>query len=236
MPADLERSFKARIKRDNQQFAIKSIYLPNPVFSESPRICVVAMEPAVRQSQVDGLPHDKKKQSFMNFLATVQDFILHYCLYLRCGKSFEYYITDISKGAMTLRDARKKRDERYKGWIPLLRRELSAFGNPPLVSFGSRPLSILRQEYGSEHVEYLMHHSLNNAWRFRRVYGGHPHRPRPPHLGRAIRDFSYDLLQMLPYSQQLRESVFSLKFDDVLKPWHQGMFFYYADRLEEFKL
>src|SRR5947209_697167 len=97
---DLNALFKAQVDRDNQQFGIESVYLPNPIFTKTPKYCLVAMEPSLGGMTVEAF-RARVEQGFKNFLYYECDFILHYCAHnYLCRETYNYLITDISKGAM----------------------------------------------------------------------------------------------------------------------------------------
>jgi hypothetical protein len=66
-----------------------------------------------------------------NFLFSIEDFILHFCVrrYL-CGPAERYHITDFSKGAMLVDRAHLARIQRYDRWYPLLQEEIDLCANP----------------------------------------------------------------------------------------------------------
>ena len=66
-----------------------------------------------------------------NFSQSIEDFILHYCVreYL-CEGAETYYLTDLSKGAMSVKDAGKDPLPRYYRWYPLLEEELRLVTKP----------------------------------------------------------------------------------------------------------
>lgn len=65
-----------------------------------------------------------------NFLSSIEDFILHFSIrrYL-CKPGQRYHVTDVSKGAMLVRDAAKDRERRYFRWYPLLVEEIDLIAN-----------------------------------------------------------------------------------------------------------
>jgi hypothetical protein len=69
---------------------------------------------------------------FRNFLLSIYDFILHYSIrtYLCRRQGETYHITDISKGAMLVRDAQDDREARWDRWYPSLRAEIKLTKKP----------------------------------------------------------------------------------------------------------
>src|SRR5208337_1287438 len=70
---------------------------------------------------------------------SMEDFILHFCArrYL-CKPQERYHITDLSKGAMHVKQAGLLRMERYDRWYPLLLEEIDlvAYPNAGIVTVG----------------------------------------------------------------------------------------------------
>ncbi|MGH9941059.1 MAG: hypothetical protein ACRD9R_01725, partial [Pyrinomonadaceae bacterium] len=127
---ELQKLFKARVELDNAQFGIKSLYLPNPIFTPTQKYCLIAMEP----SWVD---QDRISRGFKNFVGGEGDSILQDCAYtFLCHDSFDYHITDISKGAVRTEEAKVKRNIRRANWLSLLKQELEFFGNPSVITIG----------------------------------------------------------------------------------------------------
>lgn len=73
----------------------------------------------------------KIEAGYRNFLFSVEDFILHFCIrrYL-CGPEEQYHITDLSKGAMLVDRAGLARVERYDRWYGLLQEEIDLVATP----------------------------------------------------------------------------------------------------------
>ncbi|MDR7549436.1 MAG: hypothetical protein QN131_05770 [Armatimonadota bacterium] len=64
-------------------------------------------------------------RGFRNFLLSIYDFIMHYSIREFLCKSGEtYHVTDISKGAMPVQDAKKDRERRWRAWYPSLLKEI----------------------------------------------------------------------------------------------------------------
>ncbi|AGG08456.1 hypothetical protein SDC9_07176 [bioreactor metagenome] len=133
----LEHEFKNQVQKDSAE--LKSIYLPNPIIPEEPVDYVfVGMEPSLGswtegKSDDDRLKiaQDKIDRGFRNFECSIEDFSIHYCIrnYL-CQDPEKYYITDLSKGAMSTSLAKKKRNKRYESWYPLLIKEITLVSKP----------------------------------------------------------------------------------------------------------
>ena len=93
---------------------------------------LVAMEPS--SGGGSGISTHGKELNNRNFAGSLEDFILHHCVneYL-CGDERDYYLTDLSKGAMPVARASGSlalRYERYKRWYPLLSEEIKLVARP----------------------------------------------------------------------------------------------------------
>lgn len=102
------------------------VFLPNPEPSGPVDYVLICMEPSLgRWARTAGQARCRVKAGFRNFLSSIDAFILHFCVrrYL-CAPEQRYHITDLSKGAMLVKEAPSARIERYKRWYPLLKEEL----------------------------------------------------------------------------------------------------------------
>jgi hypothetical protein len=84
------------------------------------------MEPSLgRWARSADEARSKVEAGFRNFVSSIEDFILHFCIqeYL-CQPAQRYHITDLSKGAMLVKRAGVARIERYNTWYGLLVEEL----------------------------------------------------------------------------------------------------------------
>ena len=104
----LEVKFKEQVKKDNEDFGLKSRFLANIAPKGQVDYVLIAMEPSL-PANIDDIK---------NFTVSVEDFILHFCAseYL-CKAGRTYHLTDLSKGAMLVSDASSSpalRYERYK--------------------------------------------------------------------------------------------------------------------------
>ena len=112
--------------------AEKSIFLPNTdPASYAIDYIFITMEPSLMWSrELSSECCDPIAMGFKNFMFSLEDFILHYCIRnFLCKnpnkKGSTYYITDLSKGAMPTKDADKDRNLRYARWFSLLIAELN---------------------------------------------------------------------------------------------------------------
>ncbi len=140
--ADLERRMEALAQQD------KSIYLPNCKPEEKVNHVLICMEPSLgRWAGLD--PHQRIKDGFRNFLPSDDVAILHFCVrrYL-CRSGERYHITDVSKGAMLVKEAGSERQRRYCQWFPLLQEELDLVAMPDanIVAVGREVAQFLSQK------------------------------------------------------------------------------------------
>jgi hypothetical protein len=102
------------------------VFLPNPTSLGPVEYVFVCMEPSLgRWARSADEARSKVEAGFQNFLSSVEDFILHFCIrqYL-CKPTQRYHITDLSKGAMLVERAGVARTQRYDRWYGLLVEEL----------------------------------------------------------------------------------------------------------------
>lgn len=91
------------------------VFLPNPEPLGSVEYVFICMEPALgRWARSADEAKAKVEAGFRNFVFSIEDFILHFCIrqYL-AGPMHRYHITDLSKGAMLVERAATARTERY---------------------------------------------------------------------------------------------------------------------------
>jgi len=128
---DLERRMKAQAEADGD------VYVPNPKPKGPVQYVFVCMEPSFgRLANSNAEARAKVEAGFRNFLYSMDDFILHFCInrYL-CRAGERYHITDLSKGAMLVEDAETDRSTRYGRWHPLLEEELDLVARPDATLF-----------------------------------------------------------------------------------------------------
>ncbi len=107
----------------------------------------------------------KIEQGFKNCAFSIEDFILHFCIrkYL-CKNNETYYVTDLSKGSMSVRKANEDRIKRYERWYPLLKKELILVAKPkaPVIAIGQQVHGFLKKKEGSlprELAGSILHYS-----------------------------------------------------------------------------
>jgi hypothetical protein len=102
------------------------VFLPNPEPLGPVEYVFVCMEPSLgRWARSADEARSKVEAGFQNFISSIEDFILHFCIqqYL-CEPMQRYHITDLSKGAILVERAGVARTERYDRWYGLLVEEL----------------------------------------------------------------------------------------------------------------
>jgi hypothetical protein len=102
------------------------VFLPNPEPLGPVEYVFVCMEPSFgRWARSADEARSKVEAGFQNFISSIEDFILHFCIqqYL-CEPMQRYHITDLSKGAMLVEHAGVARTQRYDRWYGLLVEEL----------------------------------------------------------------------------------------------------------------
>ena len=71
-----------------------------------------------------------------------------------------YYMTDVSKGAMLVKNAAGSRKQRFEDWYPLLRKEISIVGKPgaTIIAIGKQVQELLERKSGQP-VDRVLHYS-----------------------------------------------------------------------------
>ncbi len=144
-----------------------SIFLPNPEPKESAKYVLICMEPSLgRWARSEKEAQKKIKAGFRNFISSIEDFILHFCLrnYL-CYSSEKYHITDLSKGAMKTKQANLERFKRYDRWYPLLMKEIDLIAAPKAHFFavGKDVFRYLQKKKFPYPFTYILHYSAQAA-------------------------------------------------------------------------
>jgi hypothetical protein len=94
------------------------IFVPNPEPLGPVDYVFICMEPSLgRWAPSPDVARAKVEAGFRNFVFSIEDFILHFCIkqYL-CEPTQRYLITDWSKGAMLVEQAGVARTDRYDRW------------------------------------------------------------------------------------------------------------------------
>ena len=172
--AALEDKFKQQVAKDNQCWSVTSKYLPNIAPTAPVDFVLIGMEPSSGGNS-------KGYRSPKNFSGSFEDFILHFCIkeYL-CKSNETYYLTDLSKGAMLVKTAKRKREERYEGWYPLLCRELKLVAKPgaQIIAIGNEVHGFITKKKSHKLAGKILHYSKQAT----------PHRSRIPDVNRDLYD------------------------------------------------
>jgi hypothetical protein len=172
--------FKQRIKDDenelrqkfNKEIKIECGFMRNPEICPKPSYLLLGMEPTISEKLLS-LEYPVPICYFPLFV--------HYCVYKHlCSEKFDYYITDLAKGAMSLKlneDYIKKeiQDYRYKAWLPLFIKEWKLLGKPKIIVIGKELYdkfqngNILSKIEGIEIIRknihaYIYHYSPGNKY------------------------------------------------------------------------
>ena len=154
------------------------------------------------------------KEGYLNFMYDYEGFLLHYAArHYACGPGQTYHITDISKGAMPVKDANVARTERYDRWFPLLADELRLVGREgaKIYAIGSAVADFLTSK-GRDPAGELLHYSPVAA-----SYRPRAALERPDDFVRFASSIHHD--KIVTFARQVMdESEFPAKFrDPVLK-------------------
>ena len=112
--AKLELSFREGVETDNRAYGCSSVYLPNIMPKGAVDFVLVGMEPSLgRWARTIEDAQTVIKEGFKDFAFSFTDFILHFCVreYLCLGGK-THHLTNLSKGAMKVRDAGSQRRQR----------------------------------------------------------------------------------------------------------------------------
>jgi hypothetical protein len=144
-----------------------NIYLPTIRPPRQVDYVFIGMEPSLGHwSKTPQEAEEKIGRGFKDFAFSVGDFILHHCIreYLCRNQSSTYYVTNLSKGAMTVREANDNPVERWERWLPLLRDELTLVQKRTtrFVAIG-RSVDIFLASKGFSNVHTILHYSQQAA-------------------------------------------------------------------------
>ncbi len=167
---DLEQKYAALAAADGD------IYLPNFTPAAPVDAVLIGMEPSLgRWARTPGDAAAAIAAGLRNFMWSPEDFILHYTARrFLCAAGETYHVTDISKGAMTVKQAHVDRSARYARWAALLEEELRLIGKPeaPIIAIGHDVFDFLQRHHLAPTVTTVMHYSpLASAGRNALVMG-----------------------------------------------------------------
>jgi hypothetical protein len=153
------------------------IYVPNIVPHGPVDYIFICMEPSLGEwARTPDEAENRLKGGFRNFLDGYNLMILRYAIqnYL-CKNNQRYHITDLSKGAMLVKDAGVDRIARYKNWYPLLLEEIDLVTSPNARVFavGTHVARFLESQKFPREVTLLIHYSGNTVSHWNRVLQEH---------------------------------------------------------------
>lgn len=159
-------SFAARMHDLEQEFAAAAavdgdVYIPNFTPSGPVDAVLIGMEPSLGRSTPDEAAA-RIAAGFRNFMWSPEDFILHHAARRSlCSAGATYHVTDISKGAMTVKMARIDRDARYARWADLLHKEVRLIAKPGahIIAIGRDVSAFLERNRFDKPVTRIMHYS-----------------------------------------------------------------------------
>jgi hypothetical protein len=140
-----------------------TIYLPNSTPSSPVDVVLIGMEPSLGWwARTPDEANRKVEEGFRNFMYSIEDFILHFCVrqYL-CGPDDAYHVTDVSKGAMRVDAAKADRDVRYQRWYDLLIEEVDLVSKPTvtIVAIGQAVRKQLETSGFARPFSTILHYS-----------------------------------------------------------------------------
>lgn len=141
------------------------IYVPNIAPSGTADYIFICMEPSLGEwAKSPDDAESKLKSGFRNFLDGFNTMILHYSIRnFLCKNNQTYHITDLSKGAMLVKDADDNRIARYIRWYPLLIDEMNlvASTNTRVFAVGTHVANFLERQNFPWAYTQLIHYSGN---------------------------------------------------------------------------
>jgi hypothetical protein len=142
----------------------KAAFLPNPEPEGPVNYVVICMEPSLgRWASSVKQAKSRVKEGFRNFLPSDETSILHFCIrHYLCRPGERYHITDLSKGAMSVAEAKNGREKRYKKWFELLKKEIDLVATPNarIFAVGNKVSQFLgKQQEFRRPVTEVIHYS-----------------------------------------------------------------------------
>ena len=140
------------------------VFLPNPEPLGAVQYVLICMEPSLgwwARGSAD-YARSRVEAGFRNFLFSIEDFILHFCVrHYLCQPAERYYVTDFSKGAMLVKDAGLARMRRYDRWYKLLQEEIDLCANPSagIVAVGNDVAQNLKRRGFERPITRIIHYS-----------------------------------------------------------------------------
>jgi hypothetical protein len=139
------------------------VFLPNPAPPGPVDYMFICMEPSLgRWARSLEEAQVKVRAGFRNFVFSIEDFILHFCIrHYLCETTERYHITDLSKGAMPVKRADVERTHRYERWHELLLEEVDLVATPGagIFAVGQKVTEHLRQRAFPRRFTTVIHYS-----------------------------------------------------------------------------
>lgn len=163
----IEQQMKARAEEDG------NVFLPSAAPAGPVDYVLICMEPSLgRWATSAAQARERVEGGFRNFLSSIEGFILHFSAQaFLCASGERYHITDFSKGAMLVKNARAARAERYDKWYPLLMKEIElvASSRAGFVAVGSHVAGELERRGFRRPLVKVIHYS-GQAARARKAF------------------------------------------------------------------
>lgn len=154
---DLEGRMEALAEEDGD------VFLPSPEPERPVDHVFNCMEPSLgRWARSAERAKSKVDAGSRNFLYSIEDFILHFCIrHYLCEPTQRYHITDFSKGSMLVERARLARRQRYDKWYPLLQEEIDlvATSDATIVAVGKHVFRHLERRGFQRPFTQIIHYS-----------------------------------------------------------------------------
>ncbi|MCL1957057.1 MAG: hypothetical protein FWF63_07020 [Fibromonadales bacterium] len=211
-----------QMRRDDDEFGIKSTPVPRAIICPKPDYCFVQMEPGPP-------PPDKEiKQGYNAF----GDWHINYCAYhYLCNCEFKYHVTDLSKGAMSYEDAKKKSTKRYKNWLPWLKEELKLLGYPKTIFAASvKVYDSIKNEF--KNVFPITNSSRSNRKLIAKAYNNIPKRDDCIPNEAEWKKFIEDLMEHCKWKPELIKTRSSMISEILNDKWKSKLFAIYKSELE----
>ena len=246
---DLERKFNKQVQKDFDCHGLESGMLRNIQPDGPADFILIAQEPAWGgQKKTGKCPPDwefVKDRENRNFCGHIYDFMFHFCVrnYL-CEDGQTYYLTDLSKGAMSVKQAAATSRETYKRWYPLLVEELNLMAKPEgtrVIAIGKKVQAFLRRREEFPAVEQVIHYANTATWA--KIKAIQPHISEFPEFAKRldfndILDTTEKVLLRAGYSNSSREEKCQRfrRSKSHLTTARKKSIFYYKKRFEELKV
>ena len=175
--SNLEQQFREQVKRDRAR-GIECYYLPCVKPKDRVDYIFVGTEPSSGRATSVEDGEQKVREGANNFgCCTPPPYYARYPLGLfklsfdrfLCKSGQIYFMTDVSKGAMLVKNAADSREKRFEDWYPLLQKEIRMVGKPDatIIAIGKEVKELLDRKTKGD-VNRVLHYSPNAALHRRR--------------------------------------------------------------------